>query len=165
DNTKRIINLINEILYFTENTGHKIVLTLHASKRRPFLTFAFSLLYLSAFVVVFGGIAWGLTALHFSIVSQMIFVFFVTVVLFFAYRIRQTGREYTIAPRESFLGPIANFFLLPILNVGKWLSNEVARFNFFIAIFDYLIEAPFKTIFEVFEEWFSFMRRQKDEIL
>lgn len=165
DNTKRIINRIKEIAYNTEGGSHKVVLTLHAGKRRPFLTFAFSLLYLTAFVVVFGGIAWVLTALHFSIVSQMIFVFFVTVVLFFAYRIRQTGREYSIAQRESFLGPVANFFLLPILNVGKWLSNEVARFNFFIAIFDYLIEAPFKTIFEVFEEWFSFMRRQKEEIL
>ena len=127
--------------------------------------FAFSLLYVTAFVVVFGGIVWGLTLLHFSLVSQMIFVFFITVVLFFAYRIRQTGMEYTIARRESFLSPVADFFLLPILNVGKWLSNEVARFNFFIAIFDYLIEAPFKTIFEVFEEWFSFMRRQKEEIL
>ncbi|MBI4136725.1 hypothetical protein HY469_01555 [Candidatus Roizmanbacteria bacterium] len=165
DNTKRIINRINEIAYNDSTGGHKIMLTLHASKRRPLLMFAFGLLYIAAFVMVFGGIAWGLTLLHFSPVSQMIFVFFVTVVLFFAYRIRQTGREYTIARRESFLGPIANFFLLPILSVGKWLSNEVARFNFFIAIFDYLIEAPFKTIFEVFEEWFSFMRRQKEEIL
>ncbi|KKS21656.1 MAG: hypothetical protein UU78_C0033G0004 [Candidatus Roizmanbacteria bacterium GW2011_GWC2_41_7] len=165
DNTKRIINRINEIAYNNDSTGHKIILTLHASKRRPLLMFAFSLLYVTAFVVVFGGIVWGLTLLHFSLVSQMIFVFFITVVLFFAYRIRQTGMEYTIARRESFLSPVADFFLLPILNVGKWLSNEVARFNFFIAIFDYLIEAPFKTIFEVFEEWFSFMRRQKEEIL
>jgi hypothetical protein len=165
DNTNAILNRIKDIIYRDVDGNHRITLTLKVSRRRPLLKFAFSLLYIAAFIFVFGGISFVLTTLHFSIVSQFIFVFFISVILFFAYRIRQTGREYQLTYQESVLTPLFNVILLPILNVGKWLSSEVARLNFFIAFFDYLIEAPFKTIFEIFEEWFSFMRKQKEEIL
>jgi hypothetical protein len=54
---------------------------------------------------------------------------------------------------------------MPILSIGKFLSQEIARLNFFIFIFDFLIEAPFKFIFEIIEEWISFVRKRKEEII
>ena len=115
--------------------------------------------------MVFGSIVAVLSYFHFTVASQAIFIFFVTVVVFFAYRIRQTGKEYVIKEREGLLSPLVHFFLLPVLNVGKWLSSEIAKINFFVALFDFVFEAPFKAIFEIFEEWFSFMRRKKEEII
>ena len=44
---------------------------------------------------------------------------------------------------------------MPILSLGKFFSSEIAKLNFFIFIFDFIIEAPFKLIFEVVEEWIS----------
>ena len=37
--------------------------------------------------------------------------------------------------------------------------------GFFIFIFDFIKEAPFKLIFEVVEEWISFVRKRKEEII
>lgn len=165
DNTNKIINRLREITTSDHDKTRNITIAVKTPQRRPILLFAFSLFYLLTFLMVFGGIVSLLTYFHFSIASQIVFVFFVSVVLFFAYRVRQTGREFVISQHESFLTPILSFFLLPVLNVGKWLSNEIARFNFFVAIFDFIIEAPFKAIFEIFEEWFSFLRRKREEII
>lgn len=165
ENTSRIIARIKEIIYKEITQEKQIILTLQTPKRRPLLNISFTILYLLAFFLVFGSIIGLLTYLHFSIVSQLIFLFFMSVVMFFAYRVRQLGREYTLRYRESFLAPVANFFLLPVLNVGKALSNEIAKFNVLIAFFDFVIEAPFKAIFEIFEEWFNFMRNKKEEII
>ena len=165
DNTKRVIARIKEIVYQESTGDQRISLTLKTPKMNPVLSIAFSILYVVAFLLVFGSIVWLLTLLKFNLASMAIFIFFVTVVVFFAYRVRQLGREYILRRRESLLSPIVNFFLLPILNVGKWLSNEVAKINVLIAFFDFVIEAPFKAIFGIFEEWFSFMRSKKEEII
>ena len=117
------------------------------------------------FILSFGIIFYGLSLLNYSIASEIIFIFFLSLVLFFGYRIRKTGKEYVVSDKESIFTPVADFFILPILNVGKVLSAEISKLNFLVAILDFFIEAPFKAIFEIFEEWFSFIRRKKEEII
>ncbi len=58
-----------------------------------------------------------------------------------------------------------DFFLMPVLQAGQFLSREIARLNIFIFIFDFILEAPLKVIFEVVEEWIRFIRVKKDEII
>jgi ABC-type multidrug transport system fused ATPase/permease subunit len=165
NNTARIIARLKEIIYQENKREHQITIAMNTPSKRPFLNAIFTSMYILTFLLVFGSISYGLRLLHFSIVSIGLFIFFVSVVLFFAYRVRQMGREYILRRRESVLSPVTNFLFLPILNLGKWLSSEIARFNVLIAFFDFVIEAPFKAIFEIFEEWFSFMRKKKDEII
>ena len=55
--------------------------------------------------------------------------------------------------------------LLPILNMGKWLSREIARINFLVALFDFIIEAPFKIFVTIAEEWTKYVKERKDEIV
>ena len=101
----------------------------------------------------------------FNLVSQAIFIFFVSIVSFFSYRIRQVTKELKLEEKESILMPVVDFFFMPILSLGKFFSSEIAKLNFFIFIFDFIIEAPFKLIFEVVEEWISFVRKRKEEII
>ena len=54
---------------------------------------------------------------------------------------------------------------MPILSLGKLFNEGVARINFFIVLFDFIIEAPFKLIIEVIEEWITFVRNKKEEIV
>jgi hypothetical protein len=54
---------------------------------------------------------------------------------------------------------------MPMLAMGKFFSSELAKLNFFTFIFDILIEAPYKLIIEVVEEWISFTRTKKEEII
>jgi hypothetical protein len=103
--------------------------------------------------------------LDFNLASESIFIFFVSVVTFFSFRIKQVAQEYKLEERESVFQPFIDFFFVPMLSIGKFFSNEIGKINFFILIFDYLIEAPFKLVFEIVEEWISFVRQRKEEIV
>ncbi len=165
-NTKRLISRINKIFYdFDELKEEKDVFHSQRRECRPFLTAVFSIFYLLTFLVSFGFISLVLTRLHFNYASQIIFVFFVTLVSFFAYRIRLSAKEYQMEDDQGFLSPLMDFFFLPVLRVGHILSSEIARLNVFIILFDFILEAPLKVIFEVIEEWIRFIRRKKDEII
>lgn len=166
ENTNRLIARIKQMFYnFDELKHERDIFSLKQKNRRPILTAIFSLLYLGTFLISFGFISFILTKFHFSIASQILFVFFVTLVSFFAYRIRQSAKEYEVVDRQGFLAPVMDFFFLPILRVGHILSAEIARLNFFIVLFDFILEAPLKVIFEVIEEWIRFIRTKKDEII
>jgi len=166
DNTKRLIGQINKIIYSFEEAKNSV--TAYVPKpliKRPFLTAIFSLIYLVTFAITFGAISWILTGFHFNIASQIIFFFFITLVSFFAYRIRISAKEYEMVERQGFLSPLIDFFFLPILRVGHILSNEIAKINIFIIFFDFILEAPLKEIFDVLEEWIRFVRTKKEEIV
>ena len=134
-------------------------------KRRGLTRALFSLVYLLMFLVTFGLITVILNALHFTWVSISIFLFFLCVVSFFAFRLRQSAREFVIVEgRERFTTVIVDFLSYPILRAGQWLSRSISRLNVFLFILDFLVEAPFKMFLGVLEEWFAFMKEKKEEL-
>ena len=136
-----------------------------STPKRPMLIFGFTIFYSLTFLITFSLIYETLKIIDFNLVSMVIFVFFVSVVTFFSYRIRQITKELRLEEKSSILSPIVDFFFMPLLSMGKFFSSEIAKLNFFIFIFDFIIEAPFKLIFEVVEEWISFVKKRKEEII
>ena len=166
DNTKRLLDRIKLIIYhFDEYQKGQDAFTMAQTRKRPLLGGIFSFIYMIGFMISFGLIVFILTKLHFNFASQAIFLFFVAMVTLFAYRIRQSAKEYEMIERGAFLEPIVDFFFLPILYAGDILSKEIAKINVFIFIFDFILEAPLKVIFEVIEEWIRFIRTKKEEII
>lgn len=166
DNTKRLTDAAQTILFRFESLKDDLhPFVGRPSTRRPLLTAVFSVFYLATYAITFGLIHLGLTSLHFSFASQVIFVFFIALVSFFAYRIRLSAKEYEMVDRQGILEPLFDFFFLPILRAGHILSREIAKINIFIFLFDFVLEAPLKVIFEVAEEWIRFVRIKKEEIL
>ncbi len=166
DNTKRLTDAAKTIIFrFDTLKDQPNPFVGKPPVRRPLLTAVFSVFYLTTYAITFGLIHWGLKALHFSLASEVIFVFFVALVSFFAYRIRLSAKEYEMVERQGILEPLIDFFFLPILRAGHILSREIARLNIFIFVFDFILEAPLKVIFEVAEEWIRFVRIKKDEII
>lgn len=166
DNTNRLIGKIKNIIYnFDKVKEEHDGFVSQQKERKPVLTAVFSAFYIAAFVLSFGFISFVLTKLHFNIASQIIFIFFVTLVSFFAYRIRLSAKEYLVVEKSGIFSPVVDFFFLPILRVGRALSSEIAKLNVFMFIFDFVLEAPLKVIFEFMEEWFRFIRSKKDEII
>ncbi len=166
DNTQRLIARIKKILYdFDSLKNEKDVFTPKQAEKRPILTAVFSVAYLATFGITFGMIHTVLGLLQFNIASQIIFVFFVALVSFFAYRIRQSAKEYEMVEQQGVLEPVADFFFLPVLAAGNLLSRGIAKLNLFIFLFDFILEAPLKVIFEVAEEWIRFIRIKKEEII
>lgn len=166
DNTVRLVNRVKQLVYefdVAKSSDDRFVA--QQTDRKPVLTAVFTMLYLVAFLLSFGLITLVLNRLHFNIASQAIFMFFVTLVSFFAYRIRQSAKEYEIVERTGILSPLIDFFFLPILQVGSFLSGEIAKLNVIMFVFDFILEAPLKVILEFMEEWFRFIRTKKDEIV
>lgn len=164
NNTERIYERISRILYHQQQD--KIVFKFKKSKNRSFLfNVVFWLFYFATFAVTFLLINALLDLLAFHLTSKVIFFFFVSAVSFFGYRISQMAKEYVVKEKESIFTPVLDFFLMPLVSVGKWLSSEIAKINFLLVIFDFLIEAPFKVLFEVMEEWISFIRKRKEDII
>jgi len=166
ENTKKIYQRIIDIIDKDKSFETKVAFVPKKSRpKKPLLIFGFTVFYSLTFLVTLTLIYEFLKNLGFNLVSQIIFVFFVSIVSFFSYRIRQVTKELRLEEKPNILSPVVDFFFMPMLSLGKFFSSEIAKLNFFIFIFDFIIEAPFKLIFEVVEEWISFVRKRKEEII
>jgi len=166
ENTRKIYQRIIDIIDNDKSFETKVAFVpKKTTQKRPLLIFGFTVFYSLTFFITLSLIYEFLSNLGFNLVSQIIFVFFVSVVSFFSYRIRQVTKELRLEEKASILSPIGDFFFMPMLSLGKFFSSGIAKLNFFIFIFDFIIEAPFKLIFEVVEEWISFVRKRKEEII
>ena len=166
ENTKRIFQRLIEIINKDQTFEKQVALFTKKTKiKKPILIFGFTVFYSMTFLVTFSLIYEILTQLNFNLISQAIFIFFVSVVTFFSYRIKQSVNELKLSEKESIFTPLVDFFFMPILSLGKFFSQEIARLNFFIFVFDFIIEAPFKLLFEIVEEWIAFVKKRKEEII
>src|SRR5690606_12318657 len=143
--------------------GNSLHLKKTEGKKKP-ITVVFTLLWLFAFVLTFGSIMALLSRIGFNPVSQFIFIFFLTIVSFLTYRISLTANIYQLGDKNGWFTPIADFLFMPIIRVGRNLTHSISSVNFFLFLFDFLIEAPFKLLFEFFEQWFSFLSAKREEM-
>ncbi len=121
--------------------------------------------YIFAFMITFGLVFTMLSLVHFTWISACIFVFFLCVVSFFAFRLRSSSREFVAVERpDSLWTIIIDFFSIPILRAGRWFSETISQFNVFVFFFDFVFEAPFKIFLNLLEEWSAFMKEKKEQL-
>jgi hypothetical protein len=165
ENTHKIFQRIVEIIDKDKTFETKVAYISSRERiKKPIQVFGFTIFYSFTFLITLYLIYLILDALSFNIISKAIFIFFISVVSFFSYRIKRIVNEYKLDDKEGVLTPLVDFFFMPILSLGKFFSSEVARFNFLSVIFDFIIEAPFKLIIQVIEDWITFVRARKEEI-
>lgn len=140
--------------------------TVELKRARPMVrTVLLALLSFGIAVLTFWGITWALQLLNFSFFSIGIFIFFLCVVSLFAFRIRKPARELVaIKGRETLLETALEIVAFPLLFVGRLISDQIARFNISLFLIDFIIEAPFKLLLEVGEDWINFIREKREEI-
>ena len=66
--------------------------------------------------------------------------------------------------RQGFWDGLFDIFFLPIIQVGRWLSGKIARYNILVLTLNFVIEIPFQVFVEFIEQWRTFLREKKDEI-
>ncbi|MEW5805461.1 MAG: hypothetical protein AB1721_01920 [Patescibacteria group bacterium] len=104
-------------------------------------------------------------AFDFNLADAFIFVLFLSLISFFAIRLRKTANQLAaVEEKEHLITAVVEFFFFPIIEVGKWISRGVASINLTAFIFDFLIETPFKTVIQILEEWFGFIREKKQNL-
>lgn len=126
----------------------------------------FVIFYVIMFIVSFGAIIFFLTKLNFNIVSGALFTFFLSVVSFFAFKISQPVRELiVIDKKDSIFEVVVDFFFLPVIHFGRWLSERFSQVNIFVFALDFIIEVPFKSFVKIFDDWIKFIKEKKEEMM
>lgn len=165
DNSDKIFRFTKRLLFDEKPVlGDPLQLSTKQTKSQPFMSTVFAILWLLAFVVSFGGIAYILTQLDFNIVSQGMFLFFLAIVSFMTYRIALIAKTYSVGTKQTLLTPIVDFFFVPVVSVGQRLTQGISQVNIFIFLFDFIIDAPFKAVFAFSEQLFHFLHSKRDEL-
>jgi len=164
ENTKRIIELIFDFVYRHE-TKDKTNFSL-AGKSRGLTFKVFTVIYSVIFILVFSLISYGLAKVGYDFVGIGIFFIFLSLILLFGYRVKFSASELNVTPaKETLTSNILTNVSLPFLDLGVWLSDKFASLNFFILLFDFLIEAPLKNIMGILDEWGNYLRERREEAI
>lgn len=126
-----------------------------------FLYWIFSVLYFAFFIGVFWAIYYLLGRIGHTFFSKVIFIFFLTVIAFFAYRISQIAKVYSW--KKSRGATFMEIISLPILAIGSRLSQGLSHLNFLAFAFDFILEAPFKIILGFVDNWVQFLSAKREE--
>ncbi|OIN95172.1 hypothetical protein COS81_00565 [candidate division WWE3 bacterium CG06_land_8_20_14_3_00_42_16] len=165
-NTSLLLKKLKEIIYSSSQDQLDNITQIKKPRFPKLSSLIFPVLYLATFFVSFGLICLILLKLKFSLVSTAVFLFFLCVVSFFSYRISNSAHELILEEsKEKVYTFLIDFFSLPILWAGRWLSLTFVRFNFVIFILDFLIETPLKTMIGIGEDWLNFLKEKKKELV
>ncbi len=164
DNTQRIINRINSLL-FDETPDLGKSLSFNYKKRvKTLLDTIFTIVWLGTYLLSFGAIIYILSRLNFNFVSQVFFIFFFAIITFLSYRINQAANLYRVKDKAGLLTPFIDFFFMPIARVGRYLADGIRQINVFIFVLDMIIETPLKGLIAFFEQWFSFLHSKREDL-
>ncbi|MBI5466915.1 MAG: hypothetical protein HY975_01730 [Candidatus Kerfeldbacteria bacterium] len=154
-----------QALVYRGDERHALVKPRKPIRRSTFFASLFRVIYTLTFFLVFGLIIWGLQRLDFTPISMFIFLLFLSIVSFFGIRVRLLAKELLVVDqRENIFTVLFDFFTVPILQVGRWISLRVPKINVMIFFLDVIIEAPFKAFLEATEGFFGFLREKREEI-
>lgn len=164
ENSEKIFERTENILFHPEKIS-SIALRKYSKKNNSFMYSLFMLLWFAALVLSIAAINYVLNLLHFTIISRVIFVFFLAIVSFISYRIHQTAHMYTISDdKQNLPSVLFDFFFMPFIHFGRQLTENISKVNIVLFFFDMFIETPFKVIFAFFEDWFLFLRTQREKL-
>jgi hypothetical protein len=162
-NTAKIVEHVVSIV-----TGQELPpIVVRSHKRYGALTWAsFAVLYTVLFIAIFWGLFSLLVQLKFSLPAMILFVTFLGIVTFLAARVRRSIDEIRVLPKgENMASLIVSFAALPILEFGGWLTRSIRQLNIILFLMDRVLEAPFKLLIDIAEEWLSFVRERREEIV
>jgi len=123
------------------------------------------MLYTICFFVPFAITLYLLMLLHFNAIQSVIFFVFLSTASFLGFRLSSMIRELEIVSKEqNMLSIIRDFFYLPYILVGQWLSRNYARMNIVAFVLDMTIELPLKTVLRLFRQWNRFLNEKHQEL-
>ncbi|RJQ38161.1 hypothetical protein C4559_02225 [Candidatus Microgenomates bacterium] len=165
ENSKRIFSYITSLLIDKEpRFKETLSIKKNPDKINPLINFIFTSLWLATFILAFGLIVFLLRTLNFNILSLGIFIFFLAIVSFLSYRINQSANVYSIEQKKNIAAPIVDFLFMPLVRVGRHLTDGISQLNIFLFVLDFIIETPFKGFFAFSEQWFLFLQSKREEL-
>jgi hypothetical protein len=160
-NTNALVDRMDALLYAQRPN---LSISTSADSASPYSR-VFNVLYGFLFLMVFGGVGWGLWLLGFSFVHLAIFFIFLSTASFLGFRLSRLIREIeTVDAEQNGVSLIRDFLYLPFVVVGRWISEKYAKVNIIALILDMVIELPLKTVIRLVQQWGKFISSKKDEL-
>jgi hypothetical protein len=139
-------------------------LEIQPPKRRR-TRFSTKLVYLLLFLIPVVITVFILRALHFNLVHMGIFFVFFSTASFLGFRLSLLVRDLELVrPQTGLLASLQDFFYLPFVTSGQWLSRKYSRINIVARFMDIAIELPLKSILRLVQQWMNFIREQHEEL-
>jgi hypothetical protein len=165
-NTAQIIREAEYVVYKKKNAELPPYVNKFSFAQSSFSGGLFFIFYGVMFVITFGLIIFFLDKMRFNFVSGALFVFFISVVSFFAFKISRPIRELiVIDKKDRLIDIVTDFFFIPVMHFGRWLSERFSQVNVFVFALDFIIEAPFKTLVKVFDDWVKYLKEKREEMM
>jgi hypothetical protein len=159
-NTEKILRGLRGVVY-AEGPAPRPIRLRNRFVRTAFI---FGAVYLVLLVLVFGGLMGFLAAFGFDPLAIALFVFFLALVSYFAFRIRYRASRWKVVAEESASALLTSIFTFPIIRTGQWLSRTFSSINVFVLILDFIIEVPFKRLLDFSNQFIFYLREKAEEI-
>ncbi|HTJ72965.1 MAG TPA: hypothetical protein VL481_00025 [Verrucomicrobiae bacterium] len=158
-NARTLTDIIDHLLYGNERS-------IESSYRTgKGFGLAFNIAYSIFFILIFGGVAFWLITLGFSLLHLFIFFVFLSTASFLGFRLSRQIRELEASEsQQDGITIIRDFLYIPFVVVGRWMSEKYARVNIVAMMLDMVIELPLKTVLHLIRQWGAFIASKKDEL-
>lgn len=158
-NTRRLVSQTEEMLY--GSTGRQL-----SRASRATFGAAYNIIYALIFLAVFFGVSWLLmTYFSFAIPHLIVFFIFLSGASFLGFRLSRMIREVeAVDSQDNGVTVVRDFFYMPFVVVGRWISEKYAQVNFVSMILDMVIELPLKSLLRMIRQWSSFISSKKDQL-
>lgn len=158
-NEQNLIDTVDNLLYGDDQS-------IAISKQpRAGLGTKFNIMYVAFSIFVFGGVAAWLYSIGFEWLHLIVFYVFLSAASFLGFRLSRLIRDIEVGEgQQSGIALLRDFFYLPFVVVGRWMSEKYAQVNIVALILDVAIELPLKSILHLVRQWGIFIANKKDEI-
>lgn len=122
-------------------------------------------LYSILFLIPLSVMVYVLQLLHFNIVQGIIFFIFLSTASFLGFRLSRLIRELElVVKQQNLIANLRDFFYLPFILVGQWISAKYARVNAVAFFLDIAIELPMKSVMRLVRQWTRFLNEKHEEL-
>ncbi len=157
-NAQTLYNYMESLLYGEGNLQIYVPEKRHQSP-------AMRLLYAFFFAVPIVVTVLILQRISFNLVQMFIFFAFFSTASFLGFRLGTLVRELELTSRQTgLLASLRDFFYLPFIVAGQWLSRKYSKLNLVARFLDIAIELPLKAILRLVRQWIRFLNEKHDEL-
>lgn len=158
-NTIRLVSQAEEMFYGTPSRQVGRV-------SRGSFGAAYNVAYALIFLIVFLGVSWVLmTFFAFAIPHLVVFFIFLSGASFLGFRLSRMIREVeSVDSQQNTVTVIRDFFYMPFVVVGRWISEKYAQVNVVSMVLDMVIELPLKSLLRIIRQWSAFISSKKDQL-
>ncbi len=163
ENLHKVIMETMKIVY--EKKKKEILKIKKPIKRSLFSDLIMNIIWLLSLSASIAIIIYGLSLASFPPLSYLIFIIFLSLISFAGTKIRDRAKElHMIEQKENLFNVLLDIFALPVIRLGKWLSNKWKRYNIISIFFSALIDLPFMSFIRFLEGWRSFLKEKREDI-